>query len=547
MLELLRESPLLLLFAVASIGYLAGRVRVAGVSLGVAAVLFVGLGVSALDAKLQLPEIVPQLGLTLFVYTLGVASGPGFFAAFRKRGLRDAGLVFGALAVGALIAIAAHLALGIEAPVVAGVFAGGLTNTPALAAVLHYLREASAGAVNEAALAAPVVGYSVAYPGGVLGAIAAIAFAERLGRKDPEATPSSQTGGAGQHITTRTVRVTRPEAIGKPAEGLVRREGWDVVLGRLRRGEATTIVDDLTVLAVNDLVTVVGPDAEVAKAAAALGEIASQALELDRTVIDYRRMFVSSLKVIGRPLRELDLQRRFGAVVTRVRRGDVELLADEDMVLEPGDRVRVVAPRERLDEVSAFFGDSYKALAEIDVLTFGLGVAIGIALGEIPLPLPGGVTFRLGAAGGPLIAGLVLGRLGRTGPLTWSMPFSVNLTLRQLGLVLFLAGVGTRSGGTFAATIARGGALPLLGVGAAVTIGVALTIVLVGRRLKIPAAVLAGMIAGIHTQPAALMFACERSKGEGPNAGYTAVFPLATIAKIVIAQVLVMILGRGAG
>jgi putative transport protein len=319
-----------------------------------------------------------------------------------------------------------------------------------------------------------------------------------------------------------------------------------VILGRLRRGDTTMLVDELTVLAHDDLVTAVGPEAEVAKAIAGLGEPSNEALELDRTVIDYRRVFVTSAKVVGRPLGDLDLSRRFGALVTRVQRGDADMLAHDDMVLEAGDRVRVVAPRERLDEVSTFFGDSYKAIAEIDVLTFGLGAALGIALGEVPLPLPGGVTFRLGAAGGPLIAGLVLGRLGRTGPLTWSMPYSASLTLRQLGLVLFFAGVGTRSGATFAATIASGGALPLLAAGAAITLAVALAIVVVGRWMKLPAAVLAGMIAGIHTQPAALTFACERTRSEAPNIGYTAVFPLATIAKIVLAQLLVMVLGRGA-
>lgn len=542
MIALLRESPLLLLFAVAAAGYLAGRIRVAGISLGVAAVLFVGLGVSALDPQLQLPEIVPQLGLTLFVYTLGLAMGPGFFAAFGKRGVRDAAIVAGTLAIGAALPAAACLLLGFDPPVAAGVMAGALTNTPALAGVLHYLREATPAGATSAALAAPVVGYSVAYPGGVLGAIGAIAFAERLGKKDIDApTPSLAPG---RRISARTVRVTRPEVIGKPAEALVRHEGWDVLCGRLRRGDATFIVDDLTVLAHGDLVSVVGPEAEVERAAAALGEISSDSLELDRSVIDYRRMFVTSPKVVGRHIRELALQRRFGALITRVRRGDVEMLADEDMVLESGDRVRVVAPREKLDELSTFFGDSYKAIAEVDVLTFGLGVALGIALGEIPVPLPGGVLFRLGAAGGPLIMGLVLGRLGRTGPLTWSMPYSANLTLRQLGLVLFLAGVGTRSGGTFAATIAKGGALPLFALGAAVTVSVALAIILVGRRLRIPASVLSGMIAGIHTQPAALTFACERHRGEGPNVGYTAVFPLAMIAKIVMAQLLVMILGR---
>lgn len=543
-MALLRESPLLLLFVVASIGYLVGRVRAFGVSLGVAAVLFVGLGASAIDDKLQLPEVVPQLGLTLFVYTLGLASGPGFFSSFGKRGLRDAAIVGGALALGAGLVAIAEVVLHIGAPTAAGVFAGALTNTPALAGVMQQLKQSAGGAPGAAALAAPVVGYSVAYPMGVLGAIFAIAIAERLGRGDPRVPASDRSGGEGRRITSRTVRITKPEAIGKPAEALVKHEGWDVILGRIRRGKEIAIIDDLTVLAADDRVTVVGPEDEVARVTAALGEIAGESIEMDRSVIDYRRMFVTNPKVVGRTLEELAIHRRFGAVVTRVRRGDVELLGDQDMVLEAGDRVRVVAPRERLDELSRFFGDSYKAVAEIDVLTFGLGVAIGIGIGEIPIPLPGGVTFRLGAAGGPLIAGLVLGRLGRTGPLPWSLPYSANLTLRQLGLVLFLAGVGTRSGGTFAATIAKGGALPLFGLGVLVTAIVAAAIVVVGRRLRIPVPVLAGMIAGIHTQPAALMFANERAGNETPNVGYTAVFPLATIVKIVLAQLLVMILAR---
>lgn len=543
-MALLRESPLLLLFVVASIGYLVGRLRVFGVSLGVAAVLFVGLGMSALDDKLQLPEVVPQLGLTLFVYTLGLASGPGFFSSFGKRGLRDAAIVGGALGLGAALVAIAELVLPIGAPTAAGVFAGALTNTPALAGVMQQLKQSSGGAPGAAALAAPVVGYSVAYPLGVLGAIAAIAIAERLGRRDPQVPMSDRSGGEGRRITSRTVRITKAEVIGKPAEALVKHQGWDVILGRIQRGKAISIIDDLTVLAAEDRVTVVGPEDEVARVTAMLGEAAGESIEMDRSVIDYRRMFVTNPKVVGRTLADLAIHRRFGAVVTRVRRGDVELLADEDMVLEAGDRVRVVAPRERLDELSKFFGDSYKAVAEIDVLTFGLGVAIGIGIGEIPIPLPGGVTFRLGAAGGPLIAGLVLGRLGRTGPLPWSLPYSANLTLRQLGLVLFLAGVGTRSGSTFASTIAKGGALPLFGLGLAVTAIVAATIVIVGRRLRIPIPLLAGMIAGIHTQPAALMFANERTGNETPNVGYTAVFPLATIVKIVLAQLLVMLLAR---
>jgi putative transport protein len=226
-----------------------------------------------------------------------------------------------------------------------------------------------------------------------------------------------------------------------------------------------------------------------------------------------------------------------------VRRGDIEFLPDKTTVLELGDRVRVVAPPSRMDEISHWFGDSYKALSEMDVITFSLGIALGLLLGSIPIPTGAGASFKLGFAGGPLIVGLVLGRLGRTGPLTWSLPFSVNLTVRQMGLVLFLAGVGTRSGYAFVSTFREGGGLTVFAVGAVVTCMVALGSLWVGRRLlKIPMSVLIGMVSGVHTQPAALAFACEQTGNDLPNLGYAMVFPIATIGKILLAQLLVVLL-----
>ena len=532
---LLRENPLLLLFLVAALGFVLGRVRIKGVAPGVAAVLFVGLAASAWDAALRLPEIVPQLGLALFVYTIGVSSGPGFFASFRTRGLRDAGMALGMVSFGAALTVAAAKLFGLSSATAAGLFAGAVTNTPALAAVIQQLRETGA---SEAALNAPVVGYSLAYPGGVLGVILVIAFTAR--RKDDKAGAS--TPPAARRIEVCTARVTSEQAIGTPAEALVKHQRWGVVLGRLRRHGHVQLVDDLCVLQRGDLITVVGHPDDVERAVAYLGERAPESLELDRSVIDYRRVFVSNAAVVGRPLRELGLQESLGAVVTRVRRGDVELLADDDFTLELGDRVRVVAPRERMDAVSRFFGDSFRALGEVDVLTFGLGVALGLALGALPIPAPGG-SFRLGAAGGPLVMGLILGRVGRTGALVWSMPFGANLTLRQLGVVLFLAGVGTRAGAAFADTVRSGGALKGMLVGLVVTIAVTAGTALAGARMGLSKPVLLGAISGVQTQPAALAFACEQA-GERPNEGYTAVFPIAMIAKILVAQVIVLVLGR---
>ncbi len=530
MLEYFVQQPLLLLFAVLAVGFAAGRVRVMGVSLGVAAVLFAGLAAGAIDPRLQIPEIVQRFGLVLFVYTVGVASGPGFFASFRRRGLRDAAYAAGALLFAAGLVVLAQKVAGLNAPRAAGLFAGALTNTPALAAVLERVR--ALPGVGEKLLADPVVAYSLCYPMGVLGVILVMAAARAWWARDLKASRRAVA-------LVRSVRVQR--AICEfSVEELVRRRGWRVLFARRRRDEHVDIIKPWEHLAVGDLVTLVAERDDLARVVDEIGEPAEEQLELDRSDLDFRRVFVSEPALFGRTLGELNLLQRFGALVTRVRRGDVDVLPDGKLVLEPGDRVRVLAPRARMKEVVAFFGDSYRALAEVDVLSFGLGCAAGLGLGLVPVPLPGGGTFQLGMAGGPLVMGLVLGALGRSGPLVWQLPFSAGLTLRQIGIVLFLAGVGTRSGWVFAQTFAKPGSLPLFVAGAVITLVTALLALVIGRRvLKVRASVLMGMVAGLQTQSAALAFANEGSTDDGPNAGYAAVYPFATIAKILIAQLMV--------
>ncbi len=532
----LHHSPLLLVFLVAAAGVLVGRLKVAGFSLGVAAVLFVGLGVGAVDAQLGLPELVLQLGLAVFVYTIGLGSGAGFFTALRRRGARDGALVLGTLVLAMGLTLALGRLIGLDGPSTAGLYAGALTNTPALAGVVEWLAASGAG---ESARTAPVVAYSLAYPTSVIAVLITLAIAAR--RADREgAAPMSRRWSAliAEPLVNRTVLVARAQD--RSAGELAHAERWDVVFGRMQRGDRLELVLPETRFAAGDRVSLLGRSVDVEAATSALGTASDVRLDLDRSVIDFRRMIVSRQDVCGIPLRELGLPKRFGAIVTRIGRGDVDLLADAESELELGDRVRVVAPRERLPEVSAALGDSYREAAEIDVLTFGVGIALGLVLGAIAVPLPGGSTFKLGFAGGPLIVGLVLGRLGRTGPLVWSLPYSANLTLRQIGLVLFLAAVGTRSGHALRETLAAGqgfGALLGGGLIAAIT---STTVLVIGRRAQIPAGVLAGMVAGIQTQPAALAFANGQSKDELPNLGYATVFPLAMIAKIVLAQVVVV-------
>ncbi len=298
-----------------------------------------------------------------------------------------------------------------------------------------------------------------------------------------------------------------------------------------------------TLLHPGDEVTIVGAPEDLETALAQIGERSTSHLEFDRSRLDFRRIFVSNADAAGKPLRELRLLERYGSLITRVRRGDTDLLPTGGMRLELGDRVRVITRRDRLDEVSAFFGDSYRALSEIDIMTFGLGIALGLLVGLVPIPLPGGLTFKLGFAGGPLLVALVLSALQRTGPVVWQLPYSANLTLRQIGLILFLAGIGTRSGYAFASTLAGGGGLGMFLSGTAITCLSALLTLTVGYKLlRIPMSLLIGMLSGQQTQPAVLGFAGEQTGNDLPNIGYATVFPLATIVKILLAQVLLGIL-----
>jgi putative transport protein len=532
----LLTDPLLAFFVVAALGYVVGKVRVAGVSLGIAAVLFAGLGLSAAVPGIAIPIIVPHMGLALFIYAIGLSAGPGFFKLFRARGLRDGALAVGALTLAAAVTVGLAAALGLSPATAAGLYCGALTNTPALAAVVDQL--------DGDAAAVPVVAYSVAYPFGVLGVLLAIGVVKRLlrlsygteqlGRLDPEVVGEELSG-----VTFVVGQAADGQALG----GLVRDHRLRVRFVRHRRGDRVAVAEEYTVLAEGDLLTAVGTREELERCVPVLGPTSDEHLELDRSVLDFRRIFVSNPDVVERPLRTLQLHERFGAAVTRIRRGEVEILAGEDTELELGDRIRVVAPRDQMAALGRHLGDSYHSLAEIDALTFGLGIVLGLLLGALPVPLPGGGTFRLGVAGGPLVAGLVLGRLGRSGPLVWTLPYSASVTLRQWGLLLFLGGVGLRSGSQFVGTVASPEGLRLLAAGALVTLVGALATLLVGHfLLRIPFAVLAGTVAGTHTQPAVLAFAHEQAGNDLPRLGYTAVFPVATIFKIASAQLLLVIL-----
>ncbi|MEP6986864.1 MAG: TrkA C-terminal domain-containing protein, partial [Chloroflexota bacterium] len=355
MIQFLINNPLFTLFFVAAIGYPLGRIKFRGSSLGVAAVLFVGLAVGSLDANLKLPEIIYQLGLVLFVYTIGLSSGPSFFASLRRKGLRYNLLIVGMLVFGALLTVVAYYALHLSPGLTAGIFSGSFTNTPALASALDYIKNYAPQANLDRLLNEPVIGYSVTYPMGIMSALLAIGLMQWWFKVDYKAealaAPHLELGA---NIQNRTIRVTHPEATSIAIGNLAQQHHWDVIFGRLQHQDQLTLSNTHDSFCMGDLVSVIGSEEQLECVTSFLGEMYSKQLDFDRNQIDNRRIFVSNPQVAGHRLQDLNIYQQFGALATRLRRGDSDFLPQEDTILQLGDRIRVVAPRKQMDEVTHF-------------------------------------------------------------------------------------------------------------------------------------------------------------------------------------------------
>ena len=424
-------------------------------------------------------------------------------------------------------------ALDFDAGARAGLFAGSLTNTPALSAAIESL----APKIADGSVTDPVVGYSLAYPFGVVMMLLAAHFSlRRATRATQAAGPAAQP--AARTTTSATVLVARTDL---PVLGDLRH--WNDARLAFARYEHDGRVELATTdvrLVPGDLCVVIGAPDDVHQFIDWAGERSNRHLALDRTAFDFRRISVSNRALAGARLGDLDLEGRFGATVTRVRRGDADVVADHDFVIRLGDRLRVVGPSARLPAVATLLGDSDRSLGEVDAMGFAIGMSIGLLIGLIAIPLPGGGSVELGVGGGPLIAGLVLGTLSRTGRITWQVPHAANLTLRQLGILIFLGSVGIRSGATFADAAGTAVGARLAVAALIVTSTIALATTLLMRILRSDPVSAAGQIAGVETQPAVHAYAAESTKGdERVDAGYALVLPLAMILKLILVQLLI--------
>jgi putative transport protein len=520
--QLLEQSPILALFAVIGLGYALGQVSILGFSLGVGAVLFAGLALGAIAPKAAPPPLVNSIGLIMFLYGIGIQYGKQFFAGLSGPGLKwnliGAAGVLGALAVALVFARAA----GVSIAHATGLFAGALTSTPTLQA-----------AIDAAGNRDPAVGYSVSYPFGVIGPILCLfawlrVFKQQLSPVAPPLQPLEITLGERETATVAALLADLPAG---------------VELVAIRQGGTNRLPDPLARIGSGDGLLLFGAPDALERARLALGMTDSGRLTKDRGTLDLARLFVTRPTALGLPLKAVRFPDGVVAKIAEVRRGDALLYPAPELVLEYGDRVGVIAAREALPALRRHFGDSIKATTEFSYASVGLGMSLGVLLGLLEIPIPGVGSFSLGLAGGPLVVALILGRFGRIGAMSWHIPLSANVTLRNFGLTLFLAAVGLGSGAPFVKTVSQTG-FTMLGIGAAILLAMIVVIMLLGHFVfKLSTDELFGVVAGSTGNPAILSYANQTVPTDRVDVAYATIFPSMTILKIICVQVALGLLG----
>lgn len=444
MADLFSSSPLLALFLVVALGAAIGAIRIGPLRFGAAGALFVGLAISAMHPEVVSSHmsIVQHMGLAFFVYSVGISAGATFFHDLRKQ-TNLLALTTIVCVVGALTALVGGRLLGLSSGLTSGLFTGALTAAPALDTATRLTGDPNAA-----------VGYAFGYPIGVIVGILVVTITVTRRWLGPKDTPSL-AGASLEAVSVHVTKAINTRQIAAWREQRVR-------LSYLRRDGRTRVIAPGEDLLPGDHVVLVGDPASIEETAPLVGNILDHNLEDDRSDLAFERIVVSNPDVAGRSVSELNVTKRFGAVITRVRRGDLDLLARDDLDLQLGDHVAVVVPTDELDDIAQWLGDSERRVAEVDGMAFGIGMVLGLLLGIVSFPLPGGQAFQLGAAAGPLIVGMLLGALRRTGPLVWTLPAAANLTIRQIGLMLFLAALGSTPdpSSPLCSAAPRGGAPP---------------------------------------------------------------------------------------
>jgi putative transport protein len=488
-------------------------------------------------------EFMREFGLILFVYTIGMQVGPGFFASLRHRGAALNALAALVVLLGTLLAVLAHVVVGIDVGAVAGMLAGATTNTPSLGAAQEALRSA----VGTEAAATPGLAYAVAYPFGVVGIILGmLVLRVMLGLRVDKAEQDFLAEEEQQRppLATLTLRVTNPNVQGVNLRDLPGLRGSGVVVSRIKRGGVVSVARPEDPLQPGDVVLAVGPSSGLEALRIVVGEACPEDLRSTSEEVSVRRIIVTRREAIGRSLDDLGVAPQNNVRFTRLTRAEVDLPDPMRLRLHAGDTLTVVGSEKDLDAVSSALGNSMKDLNHPQVIPIFVGIALGILLGSLPVLVPGIPSpVKLGLAGGPLVVAILLSHQGRLGPLVWYLPSNANFLLREIGIVMFLAVVGLKSGDRFVETLAAGNGFLWMACGAVITLLPLLVVGLIGLAIfKTNYLTLTGVLAGSMTDPPALAFANATTSTAAPALAYSTVYPLTMLLRVVAVQLLVLLL-----
>ncbi|EGD9967349.1 putative transporter [Shigella sonnei] len=539
-----------ILALVAVVGLFIGNVKFRGIGLGIGGVLFGGIIVghfvsqAGMTLSSDMLHVIQEFGLILFVYTIGIQVGPGFFASLRVSGLRLNLFAVLIVIIGGLVTAILHKLFDIPLPVVLGIFSGAVTNTPALGAGQQILRDLGTPMemVDQMGMS-----YAMAYPFGICGILFTMWMLRVIFRVNVETEAqqheSSRTNG-GALIKTINIRVENPNLHDLAIKDVPILNGDKIICSRLKREETLKVPSPDTIIQLGDLLHLVGQPADLHNAQLVIGQEVDTSLSTKDTDLRVERVVVTNENVLGKRIHDLHFKERYDVVISRLNRAGVELVASGDISLQFGDILNLVGRPSAIDAVANVLGNAQQKLQQVQMLPVFIGIGLGVLLGSIPVFVPGfPAALKLGLAGGPLIMALILGRIGSIGKLYWFMPPSANLALRELGIVLFLSVVGLKSGGDFVNTLVNGEGLSWIGYGALITAVPLITVGILARMLaKMNYLTMCGMLAGSMTDPPALAFANNLHPTSGAAAlSYATVYPLVMFLRIITPQLLAVL------
>lgn len=528
-------------------GVLLGRVKIGGISLGVTFVLFVGIlvGHFGLTVNSEILHFVKEFGLILFVFSIGLQVGPGFFASFKNEGIKLNLLAIAIIALNIIVALVIYFFDDSIGLMIVGILSGAVTNTPGLGAAEQALTQLyNDGIITEIPQLA--LGYAVAYPLGVVGIILAMIIIRAIFRvKFNEETEQLERENNDSLLVPHiiTYQIENKLIVGRTLSELSSMINRNFVVSRIKRNEEIIIPNSKTVLENKDLLLTVLSEPDEEALTAFIGPKIEMDWEAIQAPVVSRRILVSKEEYNGRKIGSMRLRMGYRLNVTRVTRAGVDLLANPNLALQMGDRVTVVGKEEDIDRLAEKLGNSMKHLNHPNLFTIFIGIMIGIIFGSMPFAIPGmPVPLKLGLAGGPLIIAILIGRYGHKFHLTTYTSTSANLMLREVGICLFLASVGISAGGEFVKTIMEGGLMWVLW-GFLITLIPLLIVGTIGRgHYKLNYYTLMGLMSGACTDPPALAYSNKVANNDAPSVAYTTVYPLTMFLRILTAQVLVLAL-----